>query len=40
MDIGRYHIIDSYKKLEALDTCLELRGVTHPQDLLQRVQDN
>ena len=26
--------IDSCKSLEALDAYLELRGVTHPQDLL------
>ena len=32
--------IDSCKKLEALDTYLELRGVTHPWNLLQHVQDN
>ena len=32
--------IDSCKKLKALDTYLELRRVTHPQDLPQCVQDN
>ena len=32
--------IDSCKKLEALDTYLELRGVTCPQDLLQCMQDD
>ena len=32
--------IDSCKKLEALDTYLELRGVIHPWDLLRRMQDN
>ena len=32
--------IDSCKKLEALDSYLELRGVTHTRDLPWRVQDN
>ena len=32
--------IDSCKNLEALDSYLELRGVTHPRDLPQRAQDN
>ena len=32
--------IDSCKKLEALDTYLELRGVTHPRYLLLHMQDN
>ena len=32
--------INSSKNLEALDSYLELRGVTRPQDLPRRVQDN
>ena len=32
--------IDSCKNLEALDSYLELRGVTHPQDLPRCMQDN
>ena len=32
--------INSCKNLEALDSYLELRGVTHPRDLPQHVQDN
>ena len=35
-----WELIDSCKNLEALDLYLELRGVTHPQDLLRHVQDN
>ena len=32
--------IDSCKNLQALDSYLELRGVTHPQDLPRRMQGN